>query len=258
MDSLYGMKTFFRVIACSDRAEMTFPRVSKDLLMLAPSCNSLDLNNTLFLNKFKIKREINVWSWMTAPRTWLNDSLIPIDSSSSFFKLLSKFQNVRMKNGNQLLQDPKWSEWQQNYQSNTLCWHVCVCVCTLSRSPLVMAELQRSLPARSTRLILLVMLCSCSSPSTSSDWAKPHREGKKRADSSSTFFHVHFVFQQTRLTCDIQKKKESKGKKKRTEKMKRIGKTPYLCLGHDESEYRVRSGALVIHSCCGCGALLVA
>lgn len=36
-DSLYGMKTFFLVSACSDRAEMTFPRVSRDLLMLAPS-----------------------------------------------------------------------------------------------------------------------------------------------------------------------------------------------------------------------------
>lgn len=56
MDSLYGMKTFFRVSACSDRAEMTFPRVSKDLLMLAPSWNSSDLNNILFLNKFKIKK----------------------------------------------------------------------------------------------------------------------------------------------------------------------------------------------------------
>lgn len=48
--------------------------------------------------------------------------------------------------------------------------------CTLSRSPLVMAVLQRSLPARSTRLILLVMLCSCSSPSTNSDWAKEENE----------------------------------------------------------------------------------
>lgn len=38
-DSLYGMKTFFLVSACSDRAEMTFPRVSRDLLMLAPSYN---------------------------------------------------------------------------------------------------------------------------------------------------------------------------------------------------------------------------
>lgn len=37
MDSLYGVKTFFRVSACSDKAEMTFPRVSRDLLILAPS-----------------------------------------------------------------------------------------------------------------------------------------------------------------------------------------------------------------------------
>lgn len=37
MDSLYGVKTFFLVSACSDKAEMTFPRVSRDLLILAPS-----------------------------------------------------------------------------------------------------------------------------------------------------------------------------------------------------------------------------
>lgn len=36
-ESLYGMKTFFLVSACSDKAEMTFPSVSSDLLMLAPS-----------------------------------------------------------------------------------------------------------------------------------------------------------------------------------------------------------------------------
>lgn len=36
-DSLYGVKTFFLVSACSDKAEMTFPRVSRDLLILAPS-----------------------------------------------------------------------------------------------------------------------------------------------------------------------------------------------------------------------------
>lgn len=38
-DSLYGVKTFFLLRACSDRAEMTLPSVSRDLLMLAPSCN---------------------------------------------------------------------------------------------------------------------------------------------------------------------------------------------------------------------------
>lgn len=39
---------------------------------------------------------------------------------------------------------------------------------TLSRSPLVWAVVQRSLPAKSTRLILLRILWSCSSPSTNS------------------------------------------------------------------------------------------
>lgn len=39
-DSLYGVKTFFLVSACSDKAEMTFPRVSRDLLILAPSCKN--------------------------------------------------------------------------------------------------------------------------------------------------------------------------------------------------------------------------
>ncbi len=56
--------------------------------------------------------------------------------------------------------------WAAITKNTFLC--VCVCVCTLSRSPLVWAELQRSLPARSTRLILLVILWSCSSPSTNS------------------------------------------------------------------------------------------
>lgn len=39
-DSLYGVKTFFLVSACSDKAEMTFPRVSRDLLIMAPSCKN--------------------------------------------------------------------------------------------------------------------------------------------------------------------------------------------------------------------------
>lgn len=34
-------------------------------------------------------------------------------------------------------------------------------------------------------------------------------------------------------------------------------KNPYLCLGHDESEHGVRSGALVIHPRGSCGTLLV-
>jgi len=47
-DSLYGVKTFFLVSACSDRAEMTFPRVSKDLLMLAPSYNDSQIGISCF------------------------------------------------------------------------------------------------------------------------------------------------------------------------------------------------------------------
>lgn len=36
-DSLYGMKILFLPWACSESEEITFPRVSKDLLILAPS-----------------------------------------------------------------------------------------------------------------------------------------------------------------------------------------------------------------------------
>lgn len=168
-DSRYGMKTFFRDSACSDRAEMTFPRVSKDLLMLAPSCKNLhNKNKILIVNKGVFtfnpssqidKRHRFAEDGRLLSTARLNHSLMAIDPHSSFFSVLFKFQNVRMKNGNQFL----------------FCWFS---ACTLSRSPLVMAELQRSLPARSTRLILLVMLCSCSSPSTNSDWAKS--KGKRK------------------------------------------------------------------------------
>lgn len=34
-------------------------------------------------------------------------------------------------------------------------------------------------------------------------------------------------------------------------------KSPYLSLGHDQGEDRVRSGALVIHSCGRRGSLLI-
>ena len=37
VDSRYGIKTLFP-FACSESADMTFPKVSKDLLMLTPSC----------------------------------------------------------------------------------------------------------------------------------------------------------------------------------------------------------------------------
>lgn len=39
-DSRYGIKTLFP-FACSESADMTFPRVSKDLLMLTPSCSTV-------------------------------------------------------------------------------------------------------------------------------------------------------------------------------------------------------------------------
>ena len=59
----------------------------------------------------------------------------------------------------------RWREPWRRLQYGGQSW-----VHTLRRSPLVWAEEQRSLPARSTRLILLVILCSCSSSSTNSVW----------------------------------------------------------------------------------------
>lgn len=47
------MKTFFLVSACSDKAEMTFPSVSSDLLMLAPSYKDT------ILNKISIEKLMN-------------------------------------------------------------------------------------------------------------------------------------------------------------------------------------------------------
>lgn len=116
-DSLYGVKTFFRDSACSARAEMTFPRVSKDLLMLAPSCNNLHSENKIpFVNKatftFNPSRQIEKRHRCVEDRrplstAQLNHSLMTIDPCGSFFKVLFKFQNVTMKNGNQFLQDPE-------------------------------------------------------------------------------------------------------------------------------------------------------
>ena len=40
--------------------------------------------------------------------------------------------------------------------------------------------------------------------------------------------------------------------------LERLAQGPYLCLSHNQGEDRVRSGALVIHSCSCCSSLLVA
>lgn len=114
--------------------------------------------------------------------------------------------------------------------------YVCACVCV----PWV--ALRSSWPSYSVRCLQGPQGWSCwwccvhaplPPPAQTGQIRRERERKKKKADSSSTFFHVR-----------VQEK--------------RIGKTPYLCLGHDESEYRVRSGALVIHSCSGCGTLLVA
>lgn len=119
---------------------------------------------------------------------------------------------------------------------------LCVCVFTLSLSPLVWAELQRSLPARSTRFILLVILWSCCSPSTNSVCGEGRENLQLLSESlwllkclifknSQDFSSLHFATMET---------------------------SPYFSLSHNQGEDRVRSGTFVIHSCSCCGSLLVA
>lgn len=110
-----------------------------------------------------------------------------------------------------------------------------VCVCTRSLSPVVWAELQRSLPARSTRLILLVMLCSCTSPSTSSVCGRADsvsRRASMQKQGRSALVDVVCVLAVVEGT--------------------------HLSLGHHQGEHGVRSGALIVHSRGRRGSLLVA
>lgn len=53
-DSRYGIKTFFR-LACSESADMTFPNVSKDLLILTPSCRKI-VQNVLNIKQLLISQ----------------------------------------------------------------------------------------------------------------------------------------------------------------------------------------------------------
>lgn len=105
---------------------------------------------------------------------------------------------------------------------------------TRSLSPLVWAEAQRSLPAKSTRLILLITLWSCSSPSTSSVCIRT----RHNPTQSNLKMFWHQGDQSTDLSCHL-------------------SSNTYLSLSHDQSEDGVRPGAFVIHACSSSSSLFI-
>lgn len=142
-DSLYGMKTFFLVNTCSDKAEMTFPSVSRDLLMLAPSCND---------------RKVALLGVHPLQFSGQSQKFKKPDLEQTILYVINR-EEIKHRSTYKMQEADKLAITEEHEYLEML---------TLSLSPLVWAELQRSLPARSTRLILLVMLWSCSSPSTNS------------------------------------------------------------------------------------------
>lgn len=157
-----------------------------------------------------------------------------------------------MKNGNQFLQEPKWAEWQnvsnptrfadsvrvpwvgprsswQSYSARCRqgppgwsCWWCCA---RAPRPPPTQTG-QKSKEKKKKKKTLIPKLqiyCLLICVSKYIDWTKTAVEND----------------------ADISKQRKKRRK-------------PHLCLGHDEREHRVRSGALVIHPSCSCGTLLVA
>ena len=144
----------------SDRRLITFPRVSSDLLMLAPSWNNIMKKFIIFLTGRTLKKILSEEdSWKFRDNRALNLMIIALwvhlsssDWSCYIPRLYCRSTYMR------------FDVIVAYLEYNSLV--------TLSRSPDVFACDCLSLPARSTRLILLVIECSCFSCSIVSTYTK--------------------------------------------------------------------------------------